>query len=90
MKHDIYIQKAYQVYLAALHSPGCPLKESDIKKIGRRLRWTHARDILSIAFRKGKFRTAIQIFKEADFGIVQLLQGLKPYSKVKKKFHKSL
>jgi glycosyltransferase involved in cell wall biosynthesis len=90
MRNDIYIQKAYQVYLASLESPDCPLNQHDIKKIKRRLRWKHARDILSIAFKKGKFKMAMQIFSEADFGIVQLMQGLKPYSRVKKNFQKSL
>lgn len=86
MRNDIYIQKAYKVYLAAMLAPGCPLNESDIRKIKRRLRWKHARDILSIALKKGKFRMAIQIFKEADFGMMQLMQGVKPYTVVKKKF----
>lgn len=90
MRNDIYIQKAYQVYMAAMLSPDCPLNEYDIKKIRRRLRWKHARDILSIAFKKGKFRMAVQIFTEADFGIMQLLQGMKPYTSVKNKFQKKI
>jgi glycosyltransferase involved in cell wall biosynthesis len=90
MRHDIYIQKAYQVYLSALRSPDCPLNEHDIKKIKKRLRWKHARDILSIAFKKGKLRMALQIFKEADFGLLQLMQGIKPYASVKKKFHRNV
>lgn len=90
MRNDIYIQKAYQVYMAAMLSPDCPLNEYDIKKIRRRLRWKHARDILSIAFKKGKFRMAVQIFTEADFGIMQLMQGMKPYTSVKNKFQKKI
>ena len=90
MRNDIYIRKAYQVYVASMLSPNCPLHEYDIKKIKRRLRWKHSRDILSVAFKKGKLIMAIQIFFEADFGIVQLMQGMKPYTAVKNKFQKKI
>ena len=89
-RNDIYIRKAYQVYVASMLSPNCPLHEYDIKKIKRRLRWKHSRDILSVAFKKGKLIMAIQIFFEADFGIVQLMQGMKPYTAVKNKFQKKI
>lgn len=90
MFHDFYVQKAYPVYLASLHATECPLKKEDIKKIIKRLQWKHARDILSIGFKKGRFQHALQIFREADFGFLQLLQGLWPYRKMKKKFYRSL
>ena len=90
MRHDIYIAKAYPVYMASLHAKDCPLKTEDIKKIIKRLHWKHERDILSIGLKKGKLRQALQIFREADFGIMQLLQSIWPYDKVKKKFQKNL
>ncbi|MBL0358835.1 MAG: glycosyltransferase family 2 protein [Chitinophagaceae bacterium] len=89
MKYDIYIQKTYPVYMASLNASTCPLKKTDIDLIKRRLRWKHARDILSVAG-KGKCRLAFQIYREADFGLLQLLQGIKPYKKVKKLFHREL
>jgi len=87
MTHDIYVQKAYPVYMTLLLTCNCPLNKDDTQTIIKRLQWKHARDILSIAFRKGKLRKAIAIFLEADFGIVQLLQGIRPYDNVKKKFY---
>lgn len=90
MEQNIYIRKAYPVYLSALHSSSCPLNKKDIKTIIKRLQWKHARDILSVAFRKGKPRLALQIYQEADFGFLQLLQGLLPYGKMKKKFYKAI
>ena len=86
MVHNFYIQKAYPVYLASLHAINCPLKMEDIKKIIKRLQWKHARDILSIALKNGNSNHALQIFREADFGIVKLMQGLLPYEKMKKRF----
>jgi glycosyltransferase involved in cell wall biosynthesis len=89
MKTDMYIRKAYQIYLNALQSDSCPLSEIDVKKIRQRLKWKHARDILSIAFRKNKFGMALQLFREADFGVNQLIRGFKPYRAVKDKFIKT-
>ena len=90
MTNDIYVQKAYPVYMASLLADNCPLNHNDIQTIIKRLQWKHARDILGIAFRKGKLRMAMAIFKETDFGIVNLLQGLRTYNNIKKKFYKDV
>lgn len=90
MVHNFYIQKAYPVYLTSLHAINCPLKMEDIKRILKRLQWKHARDILSIALKNGSLNHALQIFREADFGFAQLMQGLLPYEKMKKRFYKTL
>lgn len=90
MVHNFYIQKAYPVYLASLHAANCPLNKEDIKTILKRLQWKHARDILSIGLKNGSSYQALQIFRESDFGFMQLLQGLWPYAKMKKKFYKTI
>ena len=90
MKHDFFIQKAYVVYMASLNAPNCPLTKEDISIIIKRLQWKHARDILSIAFKKVKPARAAKIFKQADFGVWQLLMGALPYKLIKNKFYKSL
>ena len=89
MKYNMYIQKSYPLYINALMSINCPLKKEDIDIIKKRLKWKHARDIISIAV-NWNICHAIKIFKEADFGFFQLLQGFKPYDKVKKQFYKKL
>lgn len=81
-----YLRKSYPIYMLSLRSKNCPLNQTDIDKIIRRLQWKHARDILSLAFVKGKPLLAYAIFREADFGLRQLLKGLLPYTKVKKSF----
>jgi glycosyltransferase involved in cell wall biosynthesis len=88
VKNGFFIKKAYHVYLSALHSPNCPLNQADILQIKKRLQWKHARDILSLVFKKGKFTMGLQIYRDADLNFVQLLKGLLPYSFVKKKFIK--
>lgn len=90
MTHDIYVQKAYPVYMSSLQAKNCPLNEEDIEIIIKRLQWKHARDILSIAFRKGNLKLAYSIFMETDFGFFKLLKGLWPYKIAKKKFYKEI
>ena len=88
VKNGFFIKKAYHVYLSALNSPNCPLNESDILKIKKRLQWKHARDILSLVFKKGRFKMGLQIFKDSDLSFWQLLKGVLPYNVVKKNFIK--
>jgi glycosyltransferase involved in cell wall biosynthesis len=90
MEHDIYIQKAYPAYMLSLQTDTCPLQKEDIIKITKRLQWKHARDILSIAFKKGKFKMAWHIYKEANFNCLQLAKGIWPYNIMKKYFHKNI
>lgn len=89
-REHAYLQQSYPIFIKSLLSPHCPLPEKDVERIILRLRWKHARDIISLAFRKGHFRLAYQIFKESDFGIRQLLRGVKPYNKVKDQFIRTL
>jgi glycosyltransferase involved in cell wall biosynthesis len=81
-----YVRKAYPVYMKSLMAPDCPLEKKDVKHIIKRLQWKHARDILSIAFRKWRLKTAFVIYRESDLNLRQLLKGLIPYRFVRKQF----
>lgn len=81
-----YLRKAYPIYVASLKSPNCPLQQEDVKRVLARLQWKHARDILSLAFAKRNPSLAWLIYREADFGFLQLLKGILPYKHMKKTF----
>lgn len=81
-----YLRITYPVYMQALYSTQCPLEKNEIDKIVKRLQWKHARDILSLALVKGNLVLAFKIFREADFGLLQLIKGILSYDVVKKSF----
>ena len=85
-KQHAYLRQSYPIFIRSLQSPECPLQKGDIDRIVKRLRWKHARDILRLGVQHGKLMLALIIFKEVDFGLIQLLKGLVPYNRVKDKF----
>lgn len=86
MRRSSYIRKAYPVYIKSLLNANCPLEKKEVDNVIRRLQWKHARDILSIAFRKLHFKKAYQIYRESDLGLFQLLNGLIPFTIARKQF----
>jgi len=89
-KEHFYIEKLYLIYLESLRAPKCPLNQSDVERIIKRLHWKHARDILKVAFRHGEFKVAIKIFKKTGLNWNQLVKGLYPYNKIKKSFEHTI
>jgi glycosyltransferase involved in cell wall biosynthesis len=81
-----YVEDAYKAYMHALKSNNCPLQQEDIKRITRRLQWKQARDILSIALKKGKLSKATEIYKNSDINFNTLLSGILPYKIMKSRF----
>lgn len=88
-KQFAYLRYSYPIFIRSLQSPDCPLNNEDISRILIRLKWKHARDILSLAFIKGKVKLAFQLYGESDFGFIQLLQGLWPHERMKSKFQRT-
>ena len=72
--------------IAFLESSICPLSAKEKKRITKRLQWKHARDILSMAFKTKKIKTALAIYKESGLSFSQLLNGARSYDSVKKSF----
>ena len=86
-KQDIsYLRLTYPMDITFLSTSNCPLKNVEIEKIKNRLQWKHARDILSLAFKKGKMKLALLIYKESGLSFKQLLIGFKSYNLIKKSF----
>lgn len=81
-----YLRLTYPMDMSFLSSSGCPLNLEEIKKIKKRLQWKHARDILSLAFKKNKVKMALVIYKESGLSLFQLLNGARTYDSVKKSF----
>ena len=81
-----YLRLTYPMDMALLSDINCPLNPAEIKSIKSRLQWKHARDILSLTFKKKKLKTALIIYKESGLSLVQLLMGFKSYNLVKKPF----
>ena len=57
-----------------------------IQSIKNRLHWKHARDILSLAFKKKQFKLALKIYNESGLSWLQLLNGFRTYDAVKHSF----
>jgi glycosyltransferase involved in cell wall biosynthesis len=81
-----YVRRAYPVYISSLKSPECPIEKNDVEHIVRRLQWKHARDILSVAFKRLRLKTAYHIYRESNLKFIHLLKGLIPYRFVRNQF----
>ncbi len=86
MQSGKYLQMTYPIYIEQLTLHKNLLKDSDWIKINSRLNWKHARDILSLFFRRAKFSLAIQTFLDSNLTVKQLLIGFKSYESMKKYF----
>ncbi len=78
-----YLGLTYPMDMKYLSRPQCPLNKAAIKKIKYRLQWKHARDIISLAFKKKKPLLAYTFFIKSGLSVTQLLNGLKSYKSVK-------
>lgn len=81
-----YLRLTYPMDMDFLNHKACPLNQAEIQRIKKRLKWKHARDILSLAFRQKQLRTALIIYKESGLSLSQLFYGFKSYESVKKYF----
>ena len=81
-----YLRLTYPMDKYFLNDDHCPLREEEIQRIQKRLQWKHARDILSLAFKKKQLKAALTIFNESGLSWTQLLSGFKSYGSMKKHF----
>jgi glycosyltransferase involved in cell wall biosynthesis len=81
-----YLRLTYPMDMHFLNDNCCPLNKEEIQRIQKRLQWKHARDILSLAFKKKQLKTALTIFNKSGLSWMQLLNGFKSYDAVKKYF----
>lgn len=77
-----YLRKVFPIFRQALYAPNCPLPADEVAAIMHRLRWKHARDLLSLGFRSKQPLIAWNIFRETGLSWMQLLKGFQKFKPV--------
>ena len=77
---NVYLERGFELTLEALSSGECPLGEIDRMQALNRAKQHHARRLISLAFRRGKPRLALQLMRKSGLSGSQLLQGFAAYT----------
>jgi glycosyltransferase involved in cell wall biosynthesis len=76
---ETYLRLGYRLNMKTLESESCPLDSMHRKKAIERCKQHHARKILSLATRDWDLRTAVSLYQDSEFNVLDLLNGFRSY-----------
>jgi len=74
-----FYQDRYKLNLKMINDRDCPLESELRKEALKKQKQHHARNILSLAFKKWRFKMAWQSYRQSGLKFIDLLFGLRPY-----------
>ena len=75
----VYLQRGFELSLKMLTNEECPLPANERAAALARSKQHFARRLLSMAFRNQQVRLALNLFRNSDLKISELVKGFKPY-----------